>query len=324
MILVYFVINCNYVFLLSNKSQHLGVRPRCVRHAFLMCLDSVAEQYSASKCFSWLQCRYIRVNCAFDCSDYSGFTIRRRDRPPCMSIPWTTGTWNARCLLRHYPQCLSMPKNDSDHPCLLVEAHDSGLAPFCTLDSWTMGQQDFDGWSKIRWWFITSCVVWTKVVLCRQDFMHRCPFDEKKHQTLKLLMHVWSLKQPFPWGCFFRTAECGYLGGSVEVSEVARRKNQGNKACLDVGDITAMFFFLKQVFTVTLKKATLLERESCELRLYRIAVLSLTTLMPTIAIKPVVHPTSDLPKYVKWFILMISASSYEDLSMSCHLHSGSR
>ena len=112
----------------------------------------------------------------------------------------------------------------------------------------------------------------------------------KKHETLKLLLHVCKTWKTWSWE----------------------------------SPLWFLVFFLFIYSSFHFEKGTLLERESCELRFYPIAVLSLTTLMSTIAIKPVVHPTSDLPKYVKRYILMMSASPYEDLSMSCHLRQSLR
>ena len=155
MILVYFVINCNSVFLIvQQESTSWGSTnglngPRCVRHAFFMCLDSGAEQYSASKCFSWLQCRYIGVKKAHltalttQDSLYAEGTDHRVWVPLELREPGMQGA----CFC---PECVSMPRVMT--PITLVFW---GWGPWFWIGAFLyLGFMDYDDYGPTAFWWL--------------------------------------------------------------------------------------------------------------------------------------------------------------------------
>ena len=247
-------------------------------------------------CLSWLQCRYIGVKKAHltALTTQDSLYAEGTDHRVWVSLELREPGMQGACFC---PKCLSMPRVMT--PITLV---------FWVWGPWFwigaflyLGFMDYDDYGPTAFWWLKQDKVMVHQLLRGVD----------KSGAMSTRLHVpvslwWKNMKRSNCCCMF--ARHGRLG-------LGNHRNDDS-----------LCFFCSFISSFHFEKGTLLERESCELRLYPIAVLSLTTLMSTIAIKPVVHPTSDLPKYwyVKRYILMMSASPYEDLSMSCHLRQSLR
>ncbi len=87
-IYIYVYIVVRYVYQDIEKMKKWYIHDKWFLYIFVIVFFEIIQEESTS----WDSTKM----CAA-CFSYSGFTIHQRDRPLCTSIPWTMGTWNARC-----------------------------------------------------------------------------------------------------------------------------------------------------------------------------------------------------------------------------------